>query len=274
MQELDCSHIFLIFKPVGQDAQRSLLSLCNSDRLVQIAGDVAVSTDSLPHELESREPTPYCPPPTPPELHLRLNPLPKDPSRGFVFGSKKECDVVLSGCPTVSREHFYIDFNWNSGLARLNNVSRNGTIIHVPGVENGTKTLKDEYPREVLLPSDQTRISVGALQFDICFPIRNEQQNQSFQENWKRFHLRCTQVNPDIGRIDIHLPTAVTQSAARRKGVHDEYVLHGPIGSGRFGEVLLVTGRGGKPFAAKRVFDNMSEIKLSLEIAHVGTVNS
>jgi hypothetical protein len=56
--------------------------------------------------------------------------VPKDPSRGFVFGRDQEvCDFSLgdSNILGISGQQFSIDFNWDSGFLRVTNLSRHGT---------------------------------------------------------------------------------------------------------------------------------------------------
>ncbi|KAL8643740.1 MAG: hypothetical protein Q9210_007578, partial [Variospora velana] len=250
----DRSQIILILKPVGLVAQDALNTELNSGRLVQI--HQTRSTNSL-HNIDNpsgRECTPYFPPPVATELHLRFSPSPKDPTQGFVFGSDEaKCDVVLkdNGSQGISRVHFFIDFNWASGLARLNNLSRYGTTISAPCIENGENHLRHRDSR-MLYPTEQTRVLAGTLQFDISFPVAlNEQEHSSRLRNWKCLHALWSQAVPSIGELGIQTAPAVTQYAVLRNGAHGTYVLHGQIRQGSFGRVCLATDNAGNRFAAK-----------------------
>lgn len=273
------SQTILILKPVGLAAQDALTSEFNTDRLLQ--GN-AVSTDCS-HQFEdsaSRECTPYFPPPRATELHLRFNPLPKDPTRGFVFGSDEvKCDIVLkdNGSRGISRVHFFVDFNWVSGLARLNNLSRYGTGIHSPCIDNGDHYLRIRESR-ILYPSEQSRVTAGTMQFDVSFPVLNEQDMPLHQRNWRDLHTQWRQAVPNIGELGIQTTPAITQYAAIRKGAHRTYILHGQINKGSFGIVRMATDNAGNRFAAKAfervkkpipTINPYSEIGLCQKISHV-----
>lgn len=273
------SQIILILKPVGLAAQDALTSEFNTDRLLQ---GHAVSTDCS-HQFEdsaSRECTPYFPPPRATELHLRFSPSPKEPTRGFVFGSDEvKCDIVLKddGSRGISRVHFFVDFNWVSGLARLNNLSRYGTGIHSPCMDNGDHCLRNR-ERRILYPSEQTRVTAGSLQFDVSFPDLNEQDMPLHQRNWKDLHTHWRQAVPNIGELGIQTTPAITQYAAVRKGAHRTYILHGQINKGSFGIVRMATDDAGNRFAAKAfervkkptpTINPYSEIGLCQKISHV-----
>ena len=273
------SQIILILTPVGLVAQDALTSGCNMERLFQ---GHTVSTDCFHHidDSASRECTPYFPPPTATELHLRFSPLPKDPTRGFVFGSDEaKCDVVLkdNGSRGISRMHFFVDFNWKSGLARLNNLSQYGTGINSPCIKNGDRYLRNR-DRRILYPSEQTRITAGTLQFDVSFPVLNEQERSLHQQNWKDLYTHWRQAVPNIGELGIQTTSATTQFAVLRKGTHREYALHGQISKGLFGTVCIATDGDGNQFAAKefqrekkpsQIINPYREIGLCQHISHV-----
>lgn len=187
MAEFDHSKTILVVKPVGQAALEALRSGLNANRLVSFQ-----FSDSFHEETTSRasrECTPYILPPPEIQLHLRFDPKPQRSQRGFVFGIKAQtCDVVLLDNPDpnnsygISGEHFYLDFNWDSGYVRLNNISRFGTRIEAPSIENGYQHLKRNQ-RRMLVPGEQTRIGVGSLKFDIFFPVRNDHQRRLYRQH-------------------------------------------------------------------------------------------
>lgn len=142
MPKVDLSDTILVIKPVGSNA---LQSKHNADRLTLFYPYSELSTFTEGDDSKTRESTPFIPPPMEVELHLKFSPLPRDPARGFTFGADpKSCDIVLlhKGARSVSREHFCIDFNWESGYMRLNNIDRFGTGIKASSIINGYKLLK------------------------------------------------------------------------------------------------------------------------------------
>ncbi len=184
MAEFDYSNTILIVKPVGPDAAASLRSEHNTNRLKSFYFKDGVSSVAEYDDTRSRECTPYVSRPPELELHLQFDPGPKDATQGFFFGTdEKKCDVQLLGKPDpdknnkygISRQHFRIDFNWNSGFLRLNNMSStDGTGMSAPSVKNGFQSLKYNN-MHMLHPAEQTKIHVGTLVFEI-FPFRGRYQ--------------------------------------------------------------------------------------------------
>ena len=127
------------------------------------------------YDSRNRECTLYVSRPPELELHLQFDPGPKDATQGFFFGTdEKKCDVQLLEKPDpdknnkygISRQHFRIDFNWDSGFLRLNNMSStNGNGMTAPSVNNGYQLL--EYNMHMLHPAEQTKVHVGTLVFEI-----------------------------------------------------------------------------------------------------------
>ncbi|MCJ1460214.1 hypothetical protein MMC28_010593 [Mycoblastus sanguinarius] len=207
--------------------------------------------DSGYDDSRSRECTPYVSRPPELELHLQFDPGPKDATQVFVFGTDEEdCDVKLLENPDknnrygISRQHFLIDFNWNSGFLRLNNMSStNGTGMTAPSVNNGFQSLKYNN-MHMLHPAEQTRVQVGTLVFEICFPARGKHQRQH-DRNW------------DIYRRS-------------HQGRRNAYLLHGDIGTGQFGFVRTASDpRTGELFAAKQFVTRKPgwDAKAYLEVA-------
>ncbi len=183
MAEFDYSNTILIVKPVGPDAAASLRSGYNTNRLKSFYFKDGVSSVSGYDDPRSRECTPYVSRPPELELHLQFDPEPKDTTQGFVFGTdKKKCDVQLLENPDsdpdnkygISRQHFRIDFNWDSRFLRLNMSPTNGTRMSTPSVKNGFQLLKYNN-MHMLHPVEQTKIHVGILVFEF-FPFRGRCQ--------------------------------------------------------------------------------------------------
>ena len=180
MAEFECSNTILIVKPVGTDAAGLLRSEHNANRLKSFHFEDGVSSVADYDDTRSRECTPYVSRPPELELHQQFDPGPKDATQGFFFGTdEKKCDVQLLENPDpdknnkygISRQHFRIEFNWDSGFLRLNSMSpTNGTRMSAPSVKNDFQLLKYNN-MHVLHPAEQTKIHVGTLVFEF-FPFR------------------------------------------------------------------------------------------------------
>jgi len=130
----------------------------------------------------------------------------------------------------------------------------------------------------MLHPAEQTRVSVGSLQFDLSFPTRNQHQCQLYQRNWEEFRLQCGKAVPNVGGLDIQSPPEIMRFTVRRESRHRVYLLHDVIGSGEFGMVCnAMDDRTAELFAAKQFTTTRPEwdakaypeIALSQKITHV-----
>ena len=214
--KLDYSNTILIVKPVGPDATASLRSEHNANSLMSFHFEDGDTIDSGYDDSRSRECTPYVSRPPELELHLQFDPGPKDATQVFVFGTDEEdCDVKLLENPDknnrygISRQHFLIDFNWNSGFLRLNNMSStNGTGMTAPSVNNGFQSLKYNN-MHMLHPAEQTRVQVGTLVFEICFPARGKHQRQH-DRNWDIYRRSHQGDVPKVDTLTIQPQTEIT----------------------------------------------------------------
>ena len=184
--EFDYSNTILVVKPVGSDTAASLRSEPNTNRLKSFHFEDGVSSVLGYDDSKSRECTTYVL--RPPELQLHLTQNPKNATQCFFFETdEKNCDTQLLEKPDpdknnkygISRQHFRIDFNWDSGFLRLNKMlSTNGTRMNAPSVKNGFQSLKYN-KMHMVHQAEQTKIHVGTLVFEI-FPFRGRCQ-QCFQ---------------------------------------------------------------------------------------------
>ena len=279
MAGLDYSNTILIVKPVGPAALEALRSEPNAGRLFSFQYPGFDSTISLPEQSGSRECTPFILPPPEIQLHLKFDPIPKNPQRGFVFGSKeKTCDILLldktspgRASSGISGEHFCIEFNWNSGYTLVNNISRSGTRILI---KDGVRSLESGIKR-ALFPEEQTRIQVGALEFDIIFPVRDQYQNVSYERNWEIFKARCLGSDPNVDGLNLETKRKITEFVAIVQGQKGErYKINDEIGAGDFGIVRKAVREGDATLFAAKVFSKQTakptmEIELMEQINHV-----
>lgn len=289
MAELDYSNTILIIKPVGPVASEVLQSKHNVNRLVSFHFADGVSSVSQHTSSSSRECTPFVPRPSQIELHLKFDSPPHDPTRGFIFGTnvgtseEQGCDIVLLDSDkkqSISGKHFAIDFNWDSGFARLNNISRYGTGMTAPSVKDGHQFLtNNRVQTQMLHPREQTRVHVGNVDFDISFPDRGAHQLQ-YQRNWATFRAKCVPAVPNVGPLGIETRPEITEFQVRRESRKSGivYYLHDEIGKGEFGSVCKATEvRTGAVFAAKQFTARKPgwdiraylEIAISEKISHV-----
>jgi len=275
MVEFDYSNTILILKPLGPDAANALRANHNAARLMSFHFEESVSNVAEHDDTSSRECTPYVSRPPETELHLNFDPKPKDATQGFIFGRDHiKCDIQLLAERGISIQHFRVDFNWNSGFLRLNNMSRYGTEMKAPSVKNGYQLLKND-DMHMLHPAEQTRVRVGTLEFELSFPARGKHQDE-YEKNWECFRRTCKTEVPAIGQLDIR-STEITRFLVRREGRQNTYFLHDEIGRGGFGTVRKATDhRTGKLFAAKQFATCIpgSDARAHLEIAISQEINS
>ena len=278
MADSDYANTALIVKPVGADTALSLRSKHNAHCLdsIHFGDDTSFSTrqgDS------SRECTPFVPRPSELELLLKLNPGPKDCTKGFVFGSDQtQCDVHLQVNRRygISQQHFRIDFNWSSGTMRVNNMSStNGTAIKSPSVVNGFLLLKDQ-DMYSLHPTQQFKIQVGRLLFEVCFPVRSEPSQRQYDMIWEEYRRIHRDDAPRVDTLVLEPRKEITDFMQPRKGRYTSYILFDEIGTGQFGHVCKASETiTGTEFAAKRFIKPgwktkaYSEIAISQKITHV-----
>ena len=288
MAEFNYSNTILIVKPVGPDAAASLMSEHNVNRLKSIHFEQDVnSIADHSKNARTRESTPYVSRPPELQLHLELDPGPEHAKQGFIFGTnKRDCDILLLENPDpdpynkygISGNHFRIDFNWESGYLRLNNMSStNGTGMTTPSVNNGYLLLNHNN-MHMLHPLEQTKVHVGNLIFEISFPARGKHQRQ-YDRNWDTFRAKNGKSVPNLDRLRIESSLEITPFVQRRKGRLSTYLLHGEIGKGEYGIVRRANEpRTGQLYAAKQFMTRKPgwdakaywEIALSHNITHVG----
>lgn len=185
MATINPSQVIIVVKPIDPRSQDVLIYPHNKARLNTVSHNEPRTTLSLWSTILSRESTPFVPATKEVELYLMLQPFPKDASRGFVFGKDaRYCDVVLDDPINIdpqkicgiSRQHFALRFNWNSGLILVANLSQHSTGVKAPSILGNYKLLKHS-DTTMLHPAEQTRVCAGATQFDLCFPARNKVQS-------------------------------------------------------------------------------------------------
>lgn len=251
------AQLILVVKPLSTEAATSLDSEHNFNRLTtvyyedDINGSSAIGIadgDQINGDLrECRECTPHVSHAPQLELHLGLDPGPRDYVSGFVFGTDKDkCDVQLLESSKanepygISRMHFRLDLHPESGLPRLHNMSRNGTWIVAPSVNRGKAQLQ-QGEMHALNPNEQTKLLVGALEFEVSTPYDGNGESSSYKRTVEKYLVKVNGAVPRIGGMSIDTVSTCTPNAQIRQGSKGRYRLGEIIGEGSFGRVCKAT---------------------------------
>jgi hypothetical protein len=278
MATADHLQTVFIITAVGPDAAEAMHLPHNAHLLQSVHNDVIGSGYEAEIASASREATPYFSRPSKPELHVKFDLMPKDRSRGFIFGSDDEvCDFLLdnSNARGISGRHFSIDFNWDSGFLRVTNLSRLGTYVEAPSIGERAIKLKGN-ERRMHPPAEVTKISVGAVDLELRVPNRGNYQGE-YDKNWIAYRRKFQDAIPGIQQLNIQ-PSKSTKVIIRRKGLKNIYLLHQEIGRGEYGTVHKATDYyTGDLFAAKQFIAKgsrwddkaKSEIGIIQKVSHV-----
>ncbi|KAL8856088.1 MAG: hypothetical protein Q9178_007283 [Gyalolechia marmorata] len=178
------------------------------------------------------------------KIHLSMDHGPKNPDKGFVFGSDPvRCDVVIGEWPAFSREHFRITFNARGDVI-LKDTSRFPTSVNykheAPSSRNHfTWVLLDDYENiHVTLNCGKP----NQLIFKIERP-HNRKHCLSQYEAYREIYLNRERHStlPLMGQLGVESqqPTAtVTASESPRQ--HSIYLKQAKLGAGTFGTVYKV----------------------------------
>ena len=283
MEQIDHSSTVLIVIPVNYEAEDSIQSPSNLNAgLLTIVdffdkdGNESKKSKPSSSASRSRESTPTAFPRPEIQLHLKLDHLPKDPHRGWLFGyDQNPCDVVLLRVHKcgISRKHFFLDFNWDSGYVRINNISQRGIKVEAPSTLNRPLELTGSDKR-VLVPDEHTKIIVGSMRFNISWPQRDSAQTAVYQRRWAEFRASCLGAPLQIGNLNLEDKQDLTNFKSLRGSDGDFYNICQPIGKGSFGVVYrAVSLQDGSEYAAKRFSQleerSQLEIKILKDVVHV-----
>jgi len=138
---------------------------------------------------QQRQITPALETRPPARITLSLDRLPNNQSLGFVFGSDREtCDVLLHNEPSgggISRKHFRITINTDTGVLIVNDESTHGTVVT-------SRRFGELMLRKASTPIfAHDDIQAGLVTFRLLIPSRESCQDD-FERNWKSY---CSERN-------------------------------------------------------------------------------
>lgn len=243
MAQYASSDTFLVVKAIGADAATALRSTRNI-RLNRVSSSFLVESDASYHSTADRESTPHVLREPETQLHLKFTPPPRDSSRGFIFGSDESCcDVHLQENTDkenrwgISRRQCFVSFNWNNGTLILNNTSRRHTGIKSPSINEGREKSLGGAQKQILYPSEETKVYIGSLIFEFCVPDRNSTIYVDHLRHFERYRQIHAENVPGLDLLTIETVPELTRSIERRQGDKAVYLLHDEIGRGAFGAV-------------------------------------
>lgn len=166
---------------------------------------------------------------------------PTDPLRGFVFGNDKDrCDVLLDGrSEGVSRVHFRLSLNWESGALLITDTSSLGTnltssIGRLPSVPL--------LQRKIPIFSGDT-IQAGTAMFKLIIPDRGNNR-WIFDQNRLNYYNKWKNQAPQIETLLISQKTLTYLDPGRISTFE-------VLGSGTYGTVHKAVDAVGNIYAVK-----------------------
>lgn len=258
----------------SEDTSNIILSIWAANKPANEAFELEHNKDLItksgePEELgedcrSKRQPTPDFPTPCRTEMVLRTNDKPKDPSRGWCFGSDaEECDGLLdeSNRRGVSGVHFEVNLNWKTFAVVISNKSNNPLTIKLPNQDldpfgrDEKRALPDE-PCLVLL-------GVGLLQFMLQVPERKDRA--AYEVNLRAYGEMAQMEMPSISRLNFRKRVNPTPVVAVNRYIPERI----PLGKGSHGKVYAaLDGYSGDKVALKyfHSFITSKEIESEIEV--------
>ena len=259
-------NVFAVLRPCDQKnlATTAFRLPENASRFHQASGGVAEEPI-----IDSREPTPALSlfseenvddeQDTTDRLILTFSQPPKDPLRGWQFGtSKVHSDILLGhhGTKGISARQFHITVSEKGWIYLNDDRSSHGTAV---GYDHDKQEEIRRKEKWILAHGPSSRIQwkditihAGRLVFQIEFP--NQQAGQEeYRNNLRVFWEKSQAALPSVGALSFgsFLSTA-TPSRCQSPSQGAIYLNNKRIGSGEFGEVhRVIKARDGLYYAAK-----------------------
>ena len=177
-------------------------------------------------------------------IRLTFDEKPKDPMKGYAFGTdKQKCDVLLGprGFRDISGVHFHITFDVIRGerCLVLRDSSTNGTAVSYDG--QAEKEVRRHFPWILNLKKRvgkwEVKVHVRRLEFKVEL-ASHEACKAEYEEKETEFLKLSQTADPPLGglSIDSHT-TEVAPSQSRTPGQRPVYIHEEPLGKGSFGQV-------------------------------------
>ena len=159
---------------------------------------------------------------TPVHLALSFNPIPKDVSKGFVFGSDPEtCDVLLSmnNYTGISCNHFSIGVDWGTGNPLITCLTSDDGSA---GIRIKSGSLWKLYSRnawKVLDPGSTTTIKIfDSMQLLVYSPGR-ESREPAYSDNLRSYFEKCQDAVPEMTHLKLYDPEPTPLLVSRGRGL-------------------------------------------------------
>ncbi|KAI4268409.1 MAG: hypothetical protein LQ337_007857, partial [Flavoplaca oasis] len=177
-------------------------------------------------------------------IRLTFDPEPKDPSKGYAFGTdQQKCDVQLAhrGVRSTSGVHFHITFDIFHGERRLvlKDSSTNGTAVSYN--RQAEEEVRHYFPWILNLEKQngewEIKVHVRGLIFKVQLASHRTCEAE-YKKNVDAFLKFSQTTNPPLGglSIDSHM-TGVAPSQSRTPGQRPVYIHEEPLGNGSYGQV-------------------------------------
>lgn len=259
---MDISDIIAKLTPETEEALKPLDFLHNRSFVLPPPSLLPQEETGSPR---TRETTPACSPQPGRAIVLTYSRLPYDGMQGFVFGSWDEkCDILLAAKPStggISRIHFRINFNWDSGCLTLIDMSSHGTRV------DSTITSKTEDVRKSALPlGSGDRIQVGVVILRLEIPT-GDGMDELRRLKWKAYKEEYLASVPKRNGIPQELSQPQTVMEEGRISL-----LHHRLGVGLRGKVRKAVDNKGNFYAVK-IYRSEPDQRDSTEISTLGTLD-
>lgn len=177
-------------------------------------------------------------------IRLTFDPPPKDPGKGYAFGTdQQKCDVLLAsrGVRETSGVHFYITFDVIRGERRLvlRDSSTNGTAVSYSG--QAEEEVRHHFPWILNLEKTDWKWKIEVHVRMLVFKIEwasHQTCEAEYEKNVTEFLKLSQTANPPLGGLSIDsYTTEVAPSQSRTPGQRPVYMHEEPLGKGAFGQV-------------------------------------
>ena len=178
---------------------------------------------------------------TEPEIRLTFDKPPKDPSKGFVFGSDKPiCDVYCGVAEDgIGREMFRITFNDNGDVTFRTMAQERATRVTY-NIQEGGKHTDCTW---IFFPeADKIRVRVAdRIDFDVILP-QNQSEKEHYETNRSSYLEASRSMISSMSQPRVtRLPNTRTTAEMSKLNMEPYYYRGGDrfLGQGTFGKVLL-----------------------------------